>query len=667
MNNISSVVSKSRLGDIVLCTVLICTALVLAQYLYSTSRETSISVDVPPVLLPYEGLYRAEEFVDRVGFYRWTEDQSEIHLPNPGGTIRITITFVGGPEGATPVQLRAGDTTLDLTVRPELRIYSLALPPTMGERLVVSIESPTVRLNKRDIGIVVSDIAVAGGGAAPSMLLLALVVATVGGYTLLRQIQLRAWVVVGIILILQIIVIFWQTSIGWQYGLLSQLLLVLGGGALFAVVLERIWSATIPTNTNTLVLSRVDMYALLMVLVAALAVQIPWLAARDPVGDLELAARRMWFLNNESLAGAYLNGGDYMPLRLYILYGLSALVEPLGGTFHDPLPPITMFLIKLPSLLANLVTTAIIFVWSRHWCTTRLSATIGALYALAPPVWINIAWWGQVDALLMLPLLMAVVVFDHAGGRWSWLCWTAALLIKAQAILLAPLIVVVTLRRYGCKGLVQGVSLAFGFVLIASIPFILAGQSPGLLEAYLGSVERFPRTNYNAYNLWYLALAGDSIPDHWYAMGTITYRQIGIVMLAIATALICLALFLRSDGYARANAAAALGLAFFTLPTQIHERYQFLTLAFVALCIAINPRFALLFLVLAFNATLNIIGTLNGFMPLIHYQIKESFIPLLLSVINLIALAVVIGHLLWISLPTRACFTRLTSAPAHEH
>ena len=667
MNNIYSVVSRSWLRDIVLCIVLICTALVLTQYLYSTSRETSISVDVPPVLLPSEGLYRAEEFVDRVGFYRWTEGRSEIHLPNPGGTIRITITLIGGPDGATPIQFRAGDTTLDLTVRPELRTYSLALPPTIGERLVVSIESPTVRENKRDIGIVVSDIEVAGGGIAPGMLLLALTVATVGSYTLLRQIQLRIWMATGIVLTLQIILIFWQTSIGWQYGLVSQLLLLLGIGALFAVVLERIWPAAAPTDTDALSLSRVDIYALLIVLFAALSVQIPWLAARDPVGDLELAARRMWFLNNEGLAGAYLNGGDYMPLRLYMLYGLSTLVEPLGGTFHDPLPPITMFLIKLPSLLASLLTTGIIFVWSRRWCTTRLSATIAALYALAPPIWINIAWWGQVDALLMLPLLMAVVLFDRAGGRWSWLCWTAALLIKAQAILLVPLIVVVTLRRYGCRGLVQGVSLAAGCLLIASMPLVLAGQAPGLLEAYLGSVERFPRTNYNAYNLWYLALAGDSIPDHWYAIGTITYRQIGIVVLAIATTLICLSLFLRSDGYARVNAAAALGLAFFTLPTQIHERYQFLTLAFVALCIAINPRFALLFLVLAFNATLNIIGTLNGFVPLIHYQIKESFMPMLLSVINLIALAVVIGHLLWISLPARAHLTRLTSTPVHEH
>ena len=73
-----------------------------------------------------------------------------------------------------------------------------------------------------------------------------------------------------------------------------------------------------------------------------------------PGGDLELSARQLHALSTEGLRGAYSDGGDYMPLRLYWLQGLSALVPLLGGGYASPLPAATLLLIKLPGLLADL-------------------------------------------------------------------------------------------------------------------------------------------------------------------------------------------------------------------------------------------------------------------------------------------------------------------------
>jgi len=55
-----------------------------------------------------------------------------------------------------------------------------------------------------------------------------------------------------------------------------------------------------------------------------------------------------------------------------------------------------------------------------------------------------------------------------------------------------------------------------------------------------------------------------------------------------------------------------LALAFFALPTQIHERYLFLALAFLTLRIASAPWILLPYLLLIATATLNILGTLSG-------------------------------------------------------
>jgi Gpi18-like mannosyltransferase len=262
---------------------------------------------------------------------------------------------------------------------------------------------------------------------------------------------------------------------------------------------------------------------------------------------------------------------------------------------------------------------------------------VAALYALAPPVWINVAWWGQADALLMLPMLLTVILFERAKGRLSWLFWVLALLIKPQAIILAPLMYIVTLRHYGCKGLVEGGALAAGVAGLAIVPLALAGQVGNLLSAYLGSVGRFPRATAGAYNVWYLWL-GPIARDTDRVVGSISARNVGFLLLGGAVALVCGALLFRNDGPGRARAAALLALAFFCLPTQIHERYMFLSLAFLTLCIVPDQRWIWLWLWVVSAATLNILAELSGFVPLIDATLGRSPLRYVIAAGNIVAL-----------------------------
>ncbi len=236
--------------------------------------------------------------------------------------------------------------------------------------------------------------------------------------------------------------------------------------------------------------ARRDVSMIIGLCVLALCVRLPWLTFPDPVGDLKLSAERLSVLHANGLGGAYAGGIDYLPLRLYILYGLSLIAPASSVVFRVPLPPETLVVLKIPALLADLATVALIYHWCRRRCSTRRAAMITALYTLAPPIWMNVAWWGQVDALLMLPLLGAVVLLDRAEGRWSWLCWAAAMLIKAQAIVLHTSAGGSTLRQHGMKGLARGV-LSAALVALACLPLLLAGQGDGLWLAYSDSVGRF--------------------------------------------------------------------------------------------------------------------------------------------------------------------------------
>lgn len=604
-------------------------------------------MDDPRLLLPRAGLTPPEQFADRPGRFSWTDGAARLGLPNPGGRPELRIAMAGGPGRATAVTLRAAGQTHRFELRPELRTYRLLLPPAAGERIDLALESPTFEERRRELGVVVSDMRVGGGGAPPAALLLGLAFATAGVFALLHQIGLRLRAASGAVLALQAALLAWQALDGWRYGLLGGLL-ALGGLAGFGLpALERLWPPRPSPEAPAAALARRDWAALALLAALSLALRLPWLTAPDPVGDLTLSGRQLAALASDGLAGAYRGPSDYMPLRLYYLLGFSRLLPLLGTAPAEPLPPAVLVLLKLPGLLADLATLGLLYVWARRWRSPRGAALLAGLYALAPPVWINVAWWGQVDALLMLALLGVVVLLGRGQGGWAWLCWAAALLIKAQAVLLAPLLLVVTLRRSGARGVVRGAALAGGLGLAAALPLVLAGRGQGLLESYLGSVGRFPRITNRAYNLWFLVVGGRSESDTLPLAGPLTYRAAGVLLVGALALLVCLALLRRNDGPARASGAALLALGFFVLPTQIHERYLFLTLAFLALRAAEDPRLAGLLLALALTATLNVLGTLSGFAPGLYEALgRLTGLPYALSALNLLALAALALHTL---------------------
>ncbi|MEO7909929.1 MAG: hypothetical protein ABIV47_09785 [Roseiflexaceae bacterium] len=629
---------------------LVVSAWLLAQWFYRAPHDASFKLDVLSAVLPRAGLYELETFSDHPGMYRWTDGSAQIKLPNPGGPLLVRLVLAGGPGRHTAARASSGAQTLVFDVQPEPRSYAFALPASSGERVTIALDTPTFRDASRDLGVVLSDLAISGGGAVPLQLLLALVLATAGLYLLLRR---AGWSLVwaaGTVLLMQVLALLWQDQIGWRYGLLGTLLALFGAAGLAAVAIERWWPVRAIGVEPRAELTRRDAYVVAGLLVLALCVRLPWLAAPDPVGDLELSARRMGALRAEGLAGAYHDDGDYMPLRLYWLRGFSALPFLSDADFRAPLPAATLVLIKLPGLLADLATMVLLYVWSRRWRDPAGAALLAALYALAPPVWMNVAWWGQVDAILVLPVLLMVALLDRAGGRWSWMCWVIALLIKPQAIIFAPVLFIVTLRRYGCRGLLAGGGLAAALVGLGCAPLLLAGQGPGLLQAYAGSVGRFPQLTNRAYNLWYLVTLGAGGADTGQALGPLSLRLIGVILMAGATLLVCVALLQRSDGPTRALGAAVLALAFFTLPTQIHERYLFLALALLVMSAAADRLVLAAFVIVVISATLNVLGALRGFFEPAYAAINASPLPLLLAALNVLILLALLGRLLALSL-----------------
>lgn len=611
---------------------------------YAGHRSALFDVEALPVMLPTAGLHAIEPLADRPGSFRWTKGEGVLRPPNPGGPLALRLTLSSGLETFTPVELIVGRSTQRFLVGPGLRAYHALLPAQVGERVTVVIRSSTREIKGRTIGVVVQRIQIAGDGPAPPMLLAALWLATIGGYGLFRRAGMSIPLATATTLGLQGLVSLWQALGAWRYGFMGGLLTLSGGSALGALLIERLWPPVPATPLPAPEWKRRDNVILAGLFALAVAVCLPWFGAPDPVGDLELVARRMGFMMEDGLAAAFTYGADFMPFYLFVIWLSAPLVPLFNGAYYDPVPTVTHVIIKTPTLIPLLITVGLIYRWARRFGGSGRAALLAGLYAVAPPVWINLAWWGQIDVLLALPMILTVLWLDRWRGRASWLCWGGGMMIKLHAVLLAPLLYAGALRRYGPRGLAEGGFLALGIIAVASAPFVLIGEGPGLYQAALGSLERFPKATNRAYNLWWLVTGGQTVSDLTEWAG-ISYRTIGFLLISIVALLVMLAV-LRSPGApTRVVGAAILSLAFFSLPTQIHERYIFFTMPFLLLAAATDLRLLIPFLLIVATSTINLFGAIGGFSPALTSAIHAGPWREMAAWVNLATLAALLVYL----------------------
>jgi hypothetical protein len=141
-----------------------------------------------------------------------------------------------------------------------------------------------------------------------------------------------------------------------------------------------------------------------------------------------------------------------------------------------------------------------------------------------------------------------------------------------------------------------------GVLVLLFAPFWFGGSGARVLEPYTRAVGHFTLVALNAFNGWWLIYgeAAGGVEDQVVVLGGLTARQIGLGLLLGAllgiAALYGRALWrLRGAGAddrraeATALALAATALAFFLLPTQVHERYALYLLPFLLLAALWRP------------------------------------------------------------------------------
>jgi Gpi18-like mannosyltransferase len=624
-------------------------ALLLLTLAYQVPRAAAFDFDQHWRSFSLIGFSGREYFPETNTPFRWSRAEAALGLPNPGrGALALRLILAAGPRGQVPLRLSLGPTALPpFLVTSSPRLYRIVLPQRQhSQHLTLALSAPPAadQAADRTLGVALGPVALATlPPQHPTLpLTLALACAGLGCYSLLRQATLRPALALGATLGAQAMFALAQALFLWRWELSQQVLLALGLSALAAVLVERL---LLPRHTAPQQAALADSRtagelgarrAAVISGVLALGVlltRLPFLGLADPSGDINVMGDRATLLAEAGLGSAYYRGNDYLALRHYLLLGIGTLAELLGLSLRQPRSYAASALLKAPQLLADLLLVAMVFLAALRWRQPRGALVLALLYALTPAIWMNASWWGQVDAILNLGMLSALLLLGRRVVM-AWLAWALALQVKAQPVLLAPMMAAATLRLHRARGLALGGTVLLAALALGSLPLALAGQTAGLLGAYGGAVGRYPFTSVSAYNLWSLVHGVRLVRDGPPLVLGLSALLIGLGLLALVAVAVMAVLLRRAALELRLEAGAVLALAFFTLTTQMHQRYIVFVYPFLILAAAASPRLLWPYLALLVTGTLNIFGTLP-FLPALEAWIAVSWLPTLCALAHL--------------------------------
>lgn len=298
---------------------------------------------------------------------------------------------------------------------------------------------------------------------------------------------------------------------------------------------------------------------------------------------------------------------NYTPGMIYLFYILGfirSLFSISDQNFY--------FVLKLPSIIADLILSYYIYKVLLKTVHKRL-ALYGLAFCLFNPVLIfNSAIWGAFDGFMTLFLFISVYYLAQRKLILSSTFFGISLLIKPQAVAIAPVFAFWLFRNFSLKRLLKLSLPGFLIIILLSIPYFPNDPIFGFFNLFKQMADDYKGNSMFAYNLW--GIFGFWIDDGT-LLGFLSYRNWGILLFGLFW-LYCLAIFLRKKNFDVFLLSTLGFLAFFFLPTRVHERYLFSAIPFLIL-IAIHFKSRNLIIATVF---LSLLHVLNLYYVYVYYN-----------------------------------------------
>ncbi|WP_425803554.1 hypothetical protein ACHOLT_18205 [Desulfitobacterium sp. Sab5] len=285
------------------------------------------------------------------------------------------------------------------------------------------------------------------------------------------------------------------------------------------------------------------------------------------------------------------SASDYPPLYIYVLYLIGKAIS------ISWLSPYAVLLLKLPSILADILTGYLIYKLAEKHLTWEKSALLSAFYLFNPAIFINSTVWGQVDSFFTLIIVTAVILLTEQKIGLAAVFFTAAILMKPQGIIFIPVLgfeLIRQLKQKNWKIVFKAILAAMLTTVILVLPFSINGGVSWILKLYTGTLGEYPYASVNGFNLYSL-FGLNFVKDT--AKGFIfSYHQWGLIFIVLISAFAWFLYIKGKDASYVAATAWLLIAGVFVLSTRMHERYLFpaVALGVLAFIYLKDKRFLLL-------------------------------------------------------------------------
>ena len=346
---------------------------------------------------------------------------------------------------------------------------------------------------------------------------------------------------------------------------------------------------------------------------------------------------------------------DYPPGYILLLWPVALIRSLLG--LHTGAAAYRVLLKGLP-LLADLAGAYLLYRVSRRRIGERGALLLSALYAFNPAAIANSAGWGQIDSVLTLAVVLCALYAVRYRYVASLLWFAAALLIKPQALLFAPIGLIAMLagiaraedRKTRVRRLMRfllGALLCLGVLYLFAFIFTI-GQADGvkdaltrpvgwMIELYTGTMQGYRYMTVNTLNLYCLLGLNWARMDAQPVVSVISWALFALSY-ALAAAGVVLSAKKPRRLFLLGGALIMLVSAFGPM---MHERYVFPGMLLIALAFACEKDVRLLVSLVTLSATLflNEVLVLQGGMTAANYghlQSSEAWLNALVSLISVL-------------------------------
>jgi Gpi18-like mannosyltransferase len=312
-------------------------------------------------------------------------------------------------------------------------------------------------------------------------------------------------------------------------------------------------------------------------------------------------------LYGETAAGPVTFG----PVLAYI-WAILAAVEPGFRTATEASDVGIRMLMKVPAAVADIGLAMVVAYALRErprW------ALVGAASILLHPAVIDVsAWWGQYDSVYVLSALAATVLAVNGRSSWAAVAIALSIMTKPQALPLLLPIAAWFWATGGWRSVVRSGAIGGVTIVVLWLPFMAAGGPQDYLRN-LGTYQNdiFNFLSLRAWNVWWFVqegvAGGGFIHDDVAILGPLTFRHLGYVIAGLLDLAIAIAIIRRPMPRSLILGLTASVLVFFSFATQMHERYAFGALVFLALLVE-EPAARLLSVAFGIVFTLNLLAAI---------------------------------------------------------